>query len=321
MTQTRRTFLRNLAATGVGAALLPTVTARAFSGSPLFFKISLAQWSLHRTFFGDQIRWDLLHTDPDAVLQGTRDPLDFPVIARRDFGIDAVEYVNTFYFSKARDEKYLKELKKRCDGEGVYSNLIMCDAEGDMGDPDTAKRQQAVENHHKWVEAASFLGCRHIRVNARSNGPWEEQMKLAADGLRQLCEYGDKYSINILVENHGGISSNGKWLSGVMKMVDHPRIGTLPDFGNFRISDKEEYDRYQGVKELMPWAKGVSAKTHDFDKKGNEKEMDYARLLKIVKDAGYRDYIGIEYEGERLSEYDGIRATKALLERTGAELG
>ncbi len=320
MAQTRRKFFRDLALSGMGAAMFPALMAKASSGSRLFFRISLAQWSLHRTFFGDNIHWELLHTDPDAILQGTKDPLDFPVIARRDFGIDAVEYVNTFYFSKARDEKYLKELKKRCEGEGVYSNLIMCDAEGDMGDPDTAKREQAVRNHHKWVEAASFLGCRHIRVNARSNGPWEEQMKLAADGLRQLCEYGDKYNINILVENHGGISSNGKWLSGVMKMVDHPRIGTLPDFGNFRISDKEEYDRYLGVKELMPWAKGVSAKTHDFDKNGNEKEMDYKRLLKIVKNAGYTDYIGIEYEGSRLSEYDGIRATKALLEKTGAAL-
>ncbi len=320
MALSRRDFLRNAVLTGAGAALAPSLLSSCTDGSGLFFKISLAQWSLHRAFFGEPIHWELLQTDPDAILQGKLDPLDFPVIARRDYGIDAVEYVNTFYFSKARDKKYLTELKKRSEGEGVYNNLIMCDAEGNLGDPDPEKRQQAVENHHKWVEAAAFLGCRHIRVNARSQGSWDEQMKLAAEGLRKLCEYADPYNINILVENHGGLSSNGEWLTGVMKMVDHPRIGTLPDFGNFRISETETYDRYKGVKEMMPWAKGVSAKTHDFDAKGNEKEMDYYRLLKIVKDAGYRDYIGIEYEGSLLSEDEGIRATKALLERTGARL-
>ncbi|NOY37106.1 MAG: sugar phosphate isomerase/epimerase [Chlorobi bacterium] len=318
MTQTRRTFVRNMAIAGAGAGLAPSILKSCTTSPKLFFKISLAQWSLHRTYFGDPIRWELLQTDPDAILQGTKDPLDFPIVARRDFGINAVEYVNTFYFSKARDETYLGELKKRCDDEGVYSNLIMCDAEGNLGDPDTEKREQAVENHYKWVEAAKFLGCRCIRVNARSEGTWEEQMKLAADGLRKLCEYGDKYDINIIVENHGGISSNGKWLTGVMKMVDHPRIGTLPDFGNFRISETETYDRYQGVKEMMPWARGVSAKSHNFDKNGNETETDYYKMLQIVKDAGYTDYIGIEYEGDKLSEYDGIRATKALLEKAGA---
>lgn len=320
MIQKRRTFLRNMAIAGAGVGLAPTLLKSCTSGSKLFFKISLAQWSLHHTFFGKTIHWDLLATDPDAILQGTKDPLDFPLMARRDFGIDAVEYVNTFYYTKARDEKYLAELKKRCDGEGVYSNLIMIDAEGNLGDPDNEKRQQAVENHYQWVEAAKFLGCRHIRVNARSEGTWEEQMKLAADGLRKLCEYGDKYDINIIVENHGGLSSNGKWITGVMKMVDHPRIGLLPDFGNFRISETEEYDRYQGIAEMMPWAKGVSAKSHSFDEDGNEKDMDYYRILKIVKDAGYTDYIGIEYEGTELSEYDGIKATKALLEKDGAEL-
>lgn len=320
MTQSRRTFVRNLAIAGAGAGIAPSLLNACTAQPKLFFKISLAQWSLHRTFFGDQIHWELLATNPDGILQGSADPLDFPIMARRDYGIDAVEYVNTFYFSKARDEKYLTELKKRCDDQGVYSNLIMCDAEGNLGDPDTEKRLQAVENHYKWVEAAKFLGCRHIRVNARSEGSWDEQMKLAADGLRKLCEYGDKYDINIIVENHGGLSSNGKWITGVMKMVDHPRIGLLPDFGNFRLNENEEYDRYEGVKEMMPWAKGVSAKSHVFDENGNEKEIDYYKMLGIVKDAGYTDYIGIEYEGSELSEPEGIRATKALLLKAGAEV-
>ena len=103
-------------------------------------------------------------------------------------------------------------------------------------------------------------------------------------------------------------------------MVDHPRCGTLPDFGNFRITREEEYDRYQGVKELMTYAKGVSAKSHDFDEQGNETRTDYARMMKIVLDAGYRGYVGIEYEGNRLSEPEGIKATKVLLERVREDL-
>ena len=179
-------------------------------------------------------------------------------------------------------------------------------------------RKQAVTNHYKWIEAAKFLGCHSIRVNARSEGSWEEQMKLASEGLHSLCEFADGHGINVIVENHGGLSSNGKWLSGVMEMVDHPLCGTLPDFGNFRISDDEEYDRYLGMEELMPWAKGVSAKSHEFDDEGNEVLTDYFKMLRIVKDSGFRGYIDIEYEGTELSEPDGILATKALLEKAGA---
>jgi sugar phosphate isomerase/epimerase len=170
------------------------------------------------------------------------------------------------------------------------------------------------------VEAAKFLGCHSIRVNARSQGTWEEQMKLAADGIRSLCEFAVDYEINVIVENHGGLSSNGEWLSGVMKMIDHPWAGTLPDFGNFRINENEEYDRYKGVAEMMPFAKGVSAKSYGFDEEGNEIRTDYYKMLQIVKDAGFTGYVGIEYEGDELSEFDGIRATKALLEKVGAEL-
>jgi sugar phosphate isomerase/epimerase len=172
-----------------------------------------------------------------------------------------------------------------------------------------------VENHRKWLEAATVLGCVSIRVNAASDGTFEEQQKLAADGLGQLCALGEPVGINVIVENHGGLSSNGKWLAGVMKMVDHPRCGTLPDFGNFY-----EYDRYQGVADLMPFAKAVSAKSHDFDEQGNETQKDYRRLMKIVADAGYRSWVGIEYEGSRLGEPEGIKATTRLLERVRDEM-
>lgn len=299
---TRRSFLAQSATFAAGLALAPYVFAQGGGRPP--FRISLAQWSLNRTIFG-----------------GDLDNLDFPKTARQDFGIDAVEYVNQFWKDKARDQAYLRDLKSRCEGEGVRSLLIMCDGEGALGDADEAKRTQAVENHHKWVDAAAFLGCHSIRVNAQSSGSYDEQLERAADGLRRLSEYGDQQEINVIVENHGGLSSNGAWLAAVMEKVDHPRCGTLPDFGNFRMGGGQEYDRYKGVAEMMPYAKAVSAKSHDFDENGNETHTDYRRMMKIVLDAGYRGYVGIEYEGGGLSEADGIRATKKLLEKVRDDLG
>jgi sugar phosphate isomerase/epimerase len=198
----------------------------------------------------------------------------------------------------------------------------MVDGEGALGEPDAAKRKQAVENHHKWIEAAKFFNCHSIRVNAETGGvgPVAEQAERAADGLRQLATFAGRHGLNVIVENHGGLSSNGAWLAGVMKRVNLPNCGTLPDFGNFRIREGEEYDRYQGVKELMPFAKAVSAKSHDFDAAGDETRTDYRRMMKIVSDAGYRGYVGIEYEGDRLSAAEGIKATKALLERVRNEM-
>jgi len=301
------------------------------SKKQLLFKISLAEWSLNRALYGKSREltgdeWSkLLANDPSSLLQGNVKHLDFAKIARRNFGLDAVEYVNTFFFDKAADTNYLNEMKTVADGEGVKSLLIMCDLEGALGDPDKAARIKAVENHYKWVDAAKYLGCHSIRVNAQSEGTFDEQIKMATDGLRRLTEYGAKNDINIIVENHGGLSSNGKWLSSVMKMVNHPRCGTLPDFGNFYLGTwankgNEWYDRYLGVEELMPYAKAVSAKSHSFNPDGTEKETDYMKMMKIVLDAGYRGYVGIEYEGSELSEMDGILATKKLLEKTRDDL-
>ena len=241
----------------------------------------------------------------------------------RELGIGGVEYVNQFFKDKARDENYLAELKKICKNEGVTSVLIMCDGEGMVGHPEKAERIKTVENHKKWIDAAKFLGCHSIRVNAGSKGGFEEQQKLAADGLHMLCEYGDTRKINVIVENHGGLSSNGEWLAGVMKRVDHKRVGTLPDFGNFIINREtgEEFDRYRGVELLMPYAKGVSAKSNHFDEQGNETRSDYYRLMKIVKDSGYKGWVGIEYEGRELPEKEGVIATKRLLEKVFASLG
>ncbi|MHC4775598.1 MAG: sugar phosphate isomerase/epimerase family protein, partial [Planctomycetota bacterium] len=203
---------------------------------------------------------------------------------------------------------------------GVRSLLIMVDGEGALGDPDATTRSKVVQQHLRWVEAAEFLGCHSIRVNAGSQGTPQEQRDRAADGLRQLTELAAPHELNVIVENHGGLSSNGAWLASVIRQVDHPRCGTLPDFGNFRVAEGEWYDRYQGVEELMPFAKAVSAKSNDFDADGNEVHTDYRRMMRIVLDAGYRGYVGIEYEGEKLGEDEGIAATKALLERVRSEL-
>ena len=203
---------------------------------------------------------------------------------------------------------------------GVRSVLIMCDREGALGDPDSAARTQAVENHFKWVEAAGFLGCHSIRVNAQSQGTYEDQRALAADGLRRLSEFAAGHGLNVIVENHGGLSSNGAWLASVIADVGLANCGTLPDFGNFFVTPEQEYDRYQGVSELMPYAKGVSAKSYGFDGAGNETRIDYRRMLRIVLDAGYRGYVGVEWEGREIGDVEGIRLTKALLERVRTEL-
>lgn len=258
--------------------------------------ISLAQWSLHRALFAKEI-----------------DPLDFAKVTREQFGIGAVEYVNSFFKDKVRDFEYLGQLKRRAADHGVRSLLIMIDGEGDLGQDEGAAG--AIEKHKPWIDAAAFLGCHSIRVNARGGAGREQVAARAADSLRQLAEYAEPAGLSILVENHGGYSSDGAWLADVMRRADHAGVGTLPDFGNFKISADHMYDRYQGVTELMPYAKAVSAKSHEFDGDGNEIHTDYTRMLGIVQDAGYRGYIGVEYEGSKHSEAEGIMLTKNLIER------
>jgi len=304
---TRRSFLtRTAASAAVGAAALTPFGSSA-SAAPRsassqdendLFEISLAQWSLHR-----------------SLKSGDLDNLDFAKTAREECDIHAVEYVNSFFKDKATDFRYLAEMKQRADDLGVRSLLIMIDGEGSLAAPDDAARRKAIENHFRWLAAAAFLGCHSIRVNAGGSSDWDQGMALAADSLRRLAEIADPYDLNVIVENHGGLSSNGKWLAGVMQRADHPRVGTLPDFGNFNLGGGKTYDRYQGVAELMPWAKAVSAKSHEFDAEGNALRTDYPRMLGIVKDAGYRGFIGVEFEGQGVSELEGIRLTRDLLRR------
>ena len=305
MTTDRRSLLFSSVLGGALAwRALPRVESTSSGNrSEELFKISLAEWSLHRTLRSGQL-----------------DPRDFAPLARREFGLDAVEHVNTFFQERATDWEYLTEMRKRAEGSGVRSLLIMCDAEGDLGDADTGARSRAVDNHFRWIAAAAYLGCHSIRVNAAGSGDAAEVSKRAAESLHRLAEQGERYRIDVIVENHGGYSSDGAWLAATIRAADHARVGTLPDFGNFELGGGRWYDRYQGVAELMPFARGVSAKSHDFDPLGGETHTDYRRMLAIVRDAGYRGYVGIEYEGEGASEMEGIRPTKALLERVRAEL-
>lgn len=288
------------------AATLAGLAAPAQAAEPKqpLYRISLAEWSLVQ-----------------IIRAGQLDNRDFAKTSKEDYGIDAIEYVNQFFMDKAQDQAYLTDLKKRADDLGVKTVLIMIDNEGDLGAPKLAERLKTVDKHKKWVEAAKFLGGHSIRVNARSVGSYEDQMSRAADGLRAITEFGDQHGINVIVENHGGLSSNGKWLAAVIKKVDHPRCGTLPDFTNFNVGQGEPaYDKYQGVAELMPFAKGVSAASGDFDENGNDARTDFRKMIKIVLDAGYHGYLGIEYKGRKLSPPEGVKATKKLLEKIRDEM-
>lgn len=302
----RRAFLHG-AALALGAAgsygSVPAALAKsgeAEGAKP--FKISLAQPSLHKEYSASRL-----------------DPLDFARTAN-GLGIDAVEYSSEFYKSKVRDKAFLAELKRRAAGEGVCSLLIRVDAEGQLGAREPKARQRAVDAHERWVEAAAVLGCHALCVGADSHGGEDEQANWVSDGVRRLCEVSAPYAVDILIENRGGLSAKGSWLAEVLNAVKHPRCGSLPDFGNFELGGGREYDRYQGVRELMPFARAVSAKSYDFGAGGEETRINYALMLKIVTDAGYHGYVGIKYEGKRLSEHAGILRTKALLERVRVQL-
>ncbi|NJN28466.1 MAG: sugar phosphate isomerase/epimerase [Cyclobacteriaceae bacterium] len=312
MKETRRSFIINSGKGLLGISALsafPLLNSHKAMAQPdLFFKISLAEWSLNKTLFSGKLT-----------------NMEFPAKAKNDFGIQAVEYVNQFFMDKAEDEAYLKELKSRTSDLGITNVLIMIDNEGYLADESESKRITAVENHYKWVEAARFLGCHSIRVNAYATSSDPDAGKKAAiDGLSRLTTFAEPYGIGIIVENHGGFSSNGVWLADVIQKVNKPLCGTLPDFGNFCIKRgpngcEEEYDKYKGVKELMPFAKGVSAKSGRFDTQGNETNIDYMGMLQIVKDAGYTGYVGIE-SGSDTDEDHAIRLTKTLLEKVGRKL-
>ncbi len=309
---TRRVFVKQTAM-GAGAMLVKPSLVLKGEQEPRF-KISLAEWSLHR-----------------ALESGKLDHLDFPAKAKKDFGIEAVEYVNGFFGGQkmnfkdaAKNKPYLKELLKRSQDAGVFNHLIMVDNEGSLALPEDKERLQAVDSHKKWIDAAKFLGCWTVRVNLHGEGGSIAKKIASVDSLARLGEFADTMNINVVVENHGSDSSKGFWLADVMKQVGRKNVGTLPDFGNFCISHpwgttqeacQEVYDRYKGVEEMLPFAKCVSAKTYDFDSDGEQPLINYKRLVDLVKASSFHGYIGIEFEGNRGDEEEGIRKTKSLLEK------
>jgi sugar phosphate isomerase/epimerase len=298
-TNSRRSFLKNLGMLSAATGLAPLVPFDAFSfEKKAFFDISLAEWSFHKALFAKKMT-----------------NLEFPLKAKKDYGINIVEYVSPFFDKKESDQAYLNELLTITKNEGIQNHLIMVDGEGMLGDSDEKARKEAIEKHYKWVSAAKYLGCKSIRVNAAGRGTAEEVKTAVVDGLGRLAEYGKAHKINIIVENHGGHSSDGSWLASVMKQVNNPYCGTLPDFGNFRISKDQEYDKYKGVEELLPYAKGISAKAFNFDANGNEDTIDFDRMFKIIKDGKWSGVVGIEYEGTKLSEEEGIKKTVELLRK------
>ncbi|MEP1490334.1 MAG: TIM barrel protein [Algibacter sp.] len=274
----------------------------------LFFKISLAEWSFHR-----------------ALQKGKMDHLDFAAKSR-SLGCEGIEYVNGFFKNKAEDMSYLKEMKSRANSEGQQNVLIMVDGEGALADANEKGRLKAIENHYKWVEAAHVLGCHAIRVNLAGGKDKAEAVKAGVDSLSKLSEFAKGSNINVLVENHGGFSSNGVWMTDVFSQIKNENCGTLPDFGNFCITkDKdrnclEAYDRYKGMEELLPYAKAVSAKSYAFDASGNETTIDFYKVMKMVKDVGYNGFVGIEFEGHGVSEEKGIELTRDLLIEVGHKL-
>ena len=310
--RSRRAALAALGAAAAGAALagcaskVAGTAAAAPAAAPAppqkFFdrRISLAQWSLHRTLKAGEIA-----------------NIDFPTVARERYELGAVEWVSTFFGGRVLDEQYLVELRASADRSGVRSVLIMVDGEGDLGAADAAARKEAVERHTRWLHAANVLGCFAIRVNARSEGTPDEQRTRSAEGIGMLADRALSQGLEVIVENHGGISSDGSWMAALMKQVGRPNVGTLPDFGNFKITPTQQYDRYTGIAEMMPWARDVSAKSYGFDAAGNETTIDYDRVFGILDAAGYNGYVGIEYEGKGMSEHEGILATKRLIERLG----
>jgi len=300
----RRTFIRSSI---IGASALAATPLIARTAQQKALQISLAQWSLHRSF-------------NDGIL----DPVDFASIAREKYKIDAVEFVNGFYHDKATDEMFWNKMKARSADAGVKNLVLMVDDEGDLGSASEKKRLESVENHYKWVHAAKLMGCHTMRVNAFGDADREIFRMAIMDAMSRLADYAAKSGINIVIENHGLFSSDAALIAEIIKEVNRPNFGSFPDFGNWCLSAKwgttqgdcdKVYDRYQGVAELLPYAKALSAKSYNFNEEGEDTKIDYYKMMKIVKESDYNGYIGIEYEGMEKSEHEGILITKELMKK------
>ena len=293
----------------------PVAEVEAIAPVEPFFKISLAQWSLH-----------------NAMNDNGVDPFDFAKDAK-SLGFEAIEYVNQLYKKQVDSmglDAVLKRLKKESEKHGVKNLLIMVDDEPDLADADPEVRNASVEAHKKWVDAAAYLGCHSIRVNTFGTmdpDMWVENVK---DGLTKLSKYAATKNINVLVENHGWWSSDPVKVMQAINEINMPNCGTLPDFGNWCYKRSENYfggecleefpDKYEGIRLMMPAAKAVSAKSYAFDENGYETTIDFVRMLQIIKDSGYKGYVGVELDIDTNNEKEGILATKELLINASKQL-
>jgi L-ribulose-5-phosphate 3-epimerase len=297
MNFSRRRLLKQVPLAGI-AALAASGCSKESGESANWLKISLQQYSFNGMF-----------------KRGELDPLDYPKLAVEKCGISALEYYNGFIMEKVNDTAWFADLKKRCDDLGVENQLMLLKNDRALDDADAAIRKGAATDYQPWLENCKALGCHSVRVDVRSAGDSAEVMKQAIDGLNQLCDIAKPIGIDIIVENHGNHSSNGKWVADLMTTLNRDNCGTLPDFGNFK-----DYDKYQGVKDMLPWARAICAKVHHIEEDGSAKDTDFTKMLNIVKDGGFKGYIGIEFEGKS-DPVAGIIGTKKLIEKTLAEIG
>ena len=292
----RRQFLSKLSTTSLLALVPDFVHSQDLSAGDTWLKVSLQQYSFRSMLVGKS---------PELST------LDYPKFAVENFGINALEYFNGFFEDRSGDQKYFNELRQRCDDLGVENQLMLCRNKRAIDDADSSIRAAAAKDYLPWLEASHTLGCHSIRVDCRSVGDADEVLKQAVDGLHRICDLAKPYGIDIIVENHGNHSSNGKWLASLMRQANRENLGTLPDFGNFH-----EYDRYKGVRETLPWARVVCAKIHEFTPEGQAANTDFLKMIRIIKDSGYEGYIAIEYEGEKPSPVEGVRLAQQLIAAT-----
>ncbi len=283
----RRNFIEKSLVAGAAAAITPSVIgSELFGSTPRLIKddISLAQWAL-----------------VDEVKSGKWKTLDFAKIARNDFGLNGIEFVNTLF--EVTTEGYLKKLRKNADDNGVTMVLIMVDDEGDGCGATKEERNQFAINHRKWIDAAAYLGCKSIRTNCRGpeNADKAEALKWAAESYNMLLEYAVPAKISVLIENHGGVSNDADWMVSLMKEVDNLYFGTYPDWRR----PADNFDNVDYLKKMLPFAGGMSYRNQPTE------ELT-AKMIKLAKDSGYRGWYGIESSG-REEIKKGIELLKKYL--------
>lgn len=323
----RREFIKGMAIVGTAATVSGKVNPPPHTKD--LFEISVSQWAYHRAILGDS-RADYtafinaLNNAPDTVLQGKMDPRDI-VYRASELGLSRVDLVNILWFGHATDTPWLDEFLRRADDANVKFGVLMCDQTGNIGASNADERKASIDAHRPWLEAAATLGCPYLRVNPYGDGNYLQQCQQSADSLKRLGDMAGDYGLEIIVENHGHPGSNGAWLAMLMQMTDHPKVGAYTDFDNFfmggwNLEPERRYDRHQGMLDLAPYTRSVSAKSHDFGADGEETTIDYNQCLRTVLNAGFRGIVSAEYEGNRLSESEGTRLTVELLERERKKL-